>query len=400
MGKKPVKKRKKKSQGKALLWMFIAVCVLLVFEIVWISQTTDQAIPGSAPANPIATATAEPTVRPTDVPTQQPTRQPTPKPTEVPTPVPTAEPTAVPTVRPVPTLLGVYPDEIEGFLPVCNGRETDRRIVALTIDDCNQAANLRKMIDLIDEYGGEATIFPIGENVTFLGPTLRRALDKGFEIENHTQSHKGLYAETDEEMAYQIWQQNYEVSQALGVNYQMHFLRPRGGDNKYDQRTHAYMRQMGYSGIAYWSQVGSNNTADALMRNLKPGDIILFHTTNQDLEVIEELVPRLYRAGYDMVTLNDMFGLEDNEQTELTEQSGPMPLIPYERFDQILKRGDYLHDVLLMQERLSELGYLNSEYNGFFGGKTENALKAFQTAKGLEADGQCGPMTWNALFED
>ena len=37
--------------------------------------------------------------------------------------------------------------------------------------------------------------------------------------------------------------------------------------------------------------------------------------------------------------------------------------------------------------------------DGSFGPGTLKALKAFQSANGLEADGKCGPMTWAKLLE-
>ena len=295
---------------------------------------------------------------------------------------------------------GVYPEVKEGFLPVCFGKHTPEKVIALTIDDCNQPDNLQMIIDLITDCGGKATIFPIGENVEAIAGILRTAVERGFEIENHTQNHAGLYEESDEELAYQIWQQNAEVSKALGMEYQMHFLRPRGGDNRYDQRTHAYMRQMGYYGLAYWSQIGSDATADELMDRIKGGDIILFHTTDQDLETLMQLVPRLYSEGYELVTLNELYGLPENEWSRWKGMEEAEPLKPYQRVEQTLARGDYVHDVLLMQQRLDELGFMNGGYNGYFGTKTEAAVRAFQAERGLTADGLCGPATWRALFDE
>ncbi len=294
----------------------------------------------------------------------------------------------------------VYPDPPEGFLPVFQGRRTGQKRIALTIDDCNEAKNLQEIVFLIEQYNGKATIFPIGDNVSYLAPILKYAHQRGFEIENHTQSHSGLFNETDEDMTYQIWQQNYEVSKALGVNYQMHFLRPRGGDNRYDQRTHAYMRQMGYWGMAYWSQIGSGNTADVLMENMRQGDVILFHTTDQDLAVLRELLPRLHAEGWQMVTLNELFNLPANEQTPFTAQDEPPTLEEYARIPQTLKKNDFLHDVLLMQYRLTSLGYLNDKCDGCFGANTEQAVRTFQKDAGLAVTGQCDPETWDALFSE
>jgi len=202
----------------------------------------------------------------------------------------------------------------------------------------------------------------------------------------------------DNVLAEEIYEQNAEVSRTLGVDYQMHFLRPMGGDNRYDQRTHNYMRQMGYSGIAYWAQVGSNNTASQIMKDLQPGQIILFHTTAEDLRIVKSLVPKLVAKGYKMVTMNELFGLEPNAQTELTENAAPIPLEPFTRFEQTLKRGDWLHDVKLMQDKLTELGYLNDKCDGKFGEVTKAALKEFQAEHGLDPTGVCDSATWALLF--
>ncbi len=408
--------KRKARQGSFLSKFFtivIIVCVVFIAGL-WGAQKsmldatrsgiTNTSEPTSEPtAEPVVTPTAEP-IQPTDTP------QPTDVPTEIPTEIPTQEPTAVPAevvssalVTPSPEnaqklASAVRPDVVEGFLPVCDGSVTQDKVYAITIDDCNQPDNLRKMVDLIASYGGHATIFPIGENVEMCKKVLKSAWEQGFEIENHTWSHCGLYNVDDDEMAAQIWRQNAAVSEALGVDYQMHFLRPRGGDNRYDQRTHAYMRQLGYYGIAYWTQVGLKVSAKYLDNHAQPGNIILYHTTDEDLQQLSELVPRLSKEGYTFVTLNELYGLPANETAPLSDHSQVPALAPYTRFNQILRREDYLHDVLLVQQRLSELGYLNENYNGYYGKDTEKAVRAFQQDNGLQADGLCGQATWNALF--
>ena len=292
------------------------------------------------------------------------------------------------------------PEAVEGFLPVCMGCDTDRMVVAFTIDDCNQPDNLKKIIAMFRKYDGKATIFPIGENVEMNKDVLKSAWEQGFEIENHTWSHSGLYPDDDDELARQIWSQNYAVSQALGVNYQMHFLRPRGGDNRYDQRTHAYMRQMGYYGLAYWNHVGVLNPTKISPSSVRPGDIILFHTTDKDIEQLNELVPALAERGFRFVTLNELYGLPENETMLLEEDLTVEPLHPWVRFPQTYHPEDYLHDVYLIQERLTELGFLNSPYNGYYGQKTMAAVRAFQKSRGMTADGIVGKDTWRALFEE
>ena len=77
----------------------------------------------------------------------------------------------------------------------------------------------------------------------------------------------------------------------------------------------------------------------------------------------------------------------DSEATTLTE---PVEVT--------LKKGDKNEDVRKMQTRLIELNYLSSGADGDFGGKTEAAVKMFQQACGLEANGVAAPETLNALY--
>lgn len=64
-----------------------------------------------------------------------------------------------------------------------------------------------------------------------------------------------------------------------------------------------------------------------------------------------------------------------------------------------LKKNAAGDDVRRMQERLIELGYMRAGANdGQFGTGTENAVRAFQNANGLKADGAAGPKTLTLLF--
>ena len=57
-------------------------------------------------------------------------------------------------------------------------------------------------------------------------------------------------------------------------------------------------------------------------------------------------------------------------------------------------------DVRAVKDRLVELGYLKKATHNMYGDDTYKAVKAFQAANGLEADGIVGPMTWAALFDE
>ena len=60
-----------------------------------------------------------------------------------------------------------------------------------------------------------------------------------------------------------------------------------------------------------------------------------------------------------------------------------------------LMQGD---DVKAVQNKLNTLGYNCGTADGYYGNATRTAVISFQSAKGLTADGEVGPATWNALF--
>jgi peptidoglycan hydrolase-like protein with peptidoglycan-binding domain len=62
------------------------------------------------------------------------------------------------------------------------------------------------------------------------------------------------------------------------------------------------------------------------------------------------------------------------------------------------KRPSKGETVKRLQRRLNELGFDCGRADGSFGPATEKAVKAFQAARGLEADGIVGAKTWTALL--
>ncbi len=60
--------------------------------------------------------------------------------------------------------------------------------------------------------------------------------------------------------------------------------------------------------------------------------------------------------------------------------------------------GDDGQEVLAIQKRLVELRYSINSIDGDFGPETENAVKKFQSDRGLEVDGVVGSATYRALM--
>lgn len=77
----------------------------------------------------------------------------------------------------------------------------------------------------------------------------------------------------------------------------------------------------------------------------------------------------------------------------------PKPTITPNAAYRNIEINDRGASVRKLQERLIELGYLTGEADGAFGRQTYRALRAFQTANGLVADGVAGQRTQTILYE-
>ena len=333
------------------------------------------------------------------------TNSPTPSPT--PDPTPTPSPTPEPTYNPEDPYALVRPTaQGEGYLPIFEKANTEEKKIAITVDECSGATITANFAKVAQRFNAKLTLFPTGENImkTGMANVLKECVyTLGFEIENRCYSDTArLYQLNDTMMAMEIWKQNIALSYVLGVKYEPHFLRTYGNNGTEDARTHAYLIQEGYLGFAGWTVSGTDTALDQIANTLAPGNIYYFKSNNDDLQRMYLLMEAAQAQGYEMVTLNELFGYEENEyyETEDSILSETLPeLTDYDGAYYTLRNGDCAWAVMRMQSRLVELGYLPAgSADGIFGEATGEALCLFQAACGMAATGVANEETQERLF--
>lgn len=301
-----------------------------------------------------------------------------------------------------PTMLDRWTEAKQGYIPILRKANTTENIICVTVDDCYQGPNFNKIVQCAIDNNAKLTIFPIGENLEkeTVADALRLAYANGMEIGNHTYTHSGLFHYDQDRMRDEIWFQRQRVNMVLGVNYEQHFFRPRGGDERECQRLHAYLNQLGYAGVAMWVESGSNTPVDKLLANLAPGDIYLFHTTDNDLNKLLEFIPAAVARGYRLVTMSEMFGLGENAISEYQLQDTAVEPESFQIIPKQMKATVYNRAAAVVQQRLIDLGWMSGEATGVYGEQTELAVKFFQLAMGMDTTGVADVELQKVIFSD
>lgn len=118
--------------------------------------------------------------------------------------------------------------------------------------------------------------------------------------------------------------------------------------------------------------------------------------STRDWQAIENAVAQLEEA----VNVGQLTGIVTDLESIVAPTPSPTP-VPTKTQYPTLKNGTMDSvQVQVMQNRLINLGFLSGEPDGDFGDGTEAAVKAFQRAAGLTADGIADHNTQEAMFAD
>ena len=305
----------------------------------------------------------------------------------------------------------LIPAPLEGdyFLPIFDRAlrtPDDEAMIAVTVDDCSDPEVLSQVVEIARRYDAKLTLFPTGEALMAEGMVegfRTCVLRYGFELENHSYSHKKEYQLSNGELALQLWKQSIAASYVVGKDYEQHFYRPYYDNSKYDQRTHFFINKLGYAGVASYTYSYKGMTAEQLIDTLENGNIYQFDMTEKSMEVFETFIQTASRKGYKLVTMNRLFGLNENVVGDrLTIDTQTLPTMDdYVSTYYDLKLNYRTNAVYSLQARLAELGYLTDEAakpDGLYGSNTSIAVSAFQAKIGEAATGNATVNTQERLF--
>jgi len=181
--------------------------------------------------------------------------------------------------------------------------------VALTIDDGPHPLVTTAMLDILRKHGVKATFFVVGEKVEECPELLRRMVDEGHEIGNHTYDHPRLSQVPEGEALAQIRACGLAVGKVCGQT--MRLLRPPGGGiapNVLRAATAANCSVVLWThNTNDWLKLPAEQIAENGLRDVRPGSIILMHQgTMESARALPLLIEGAQARGLRLTTVGEM----------------------------------------------------------------------------------------------
>ena len=216
---------------------------------------------------------------------------------------------------------GVFPVRAETGLEsfsVHHGDPESNRI-AITMDDVNEPEWVWKSVELCRQYGITMTFFPNGRNIYEEdAENWRDVVASGCEIGSHGQEHSSLKNVGDRfRMLWLLGKQQETLDKVLGYHYQIRWYRPPGGvmeDPNGSDSHYKTLKKFGYDHALLWSV--SQTDPDEAFSRVQNGSILLYHARKKDYNCLVNLIPRLLEAGFEPVTVSELFGFDPPETSD------------------------------------------------------------------------------------
>ncbi len=176
--------------------------------------------------------------------------------------------------------------------------------IYLTMDEGYENGYTPAILDTLREKGVPCTFF-VTKPYLDKNPTLvKRMIDEGHTVGNHSVNHKSMPTLTDEEAKKEITVLHDEVLAKFG--YSMKYFRPPMGE--YSQASLYTAQSLGYRSV-FWSfayrdwemnnQKGKDYAVESVEKGIHNGCILLLHAVSKDnAEGLGEIIDRLRAKGY------------------------------------------------------------------------------------------------------
>lgn len=199
-------------------------------------------------------------------------------------------------------LSAVYASQVESAEVVARKRELpiycverDDNLISISFDAAWGGDQTMKILDILDEYQVKTTFFLVDIWTQRFPELVKEIVARGHELGNHSTSHPQMSQLSKEKMRQELKVMSDNAQALTGVRPTL--FRPPYGD--YNNDVVLVAREEGYEVIQWsvdsldWKNRGVQDLISKSTKNVKSGDIILFHN---DSKYILDALPSILKS--------------------------------------------------------------------------------------------------------
>lgn len=188
---------------------------------------------------------------------------------------------------------------------------SESKSIYLTFDQGYEAGYTEKILDVLKENNVSATFFITAHYLNTREDLVKRMIDEGHIVGNHTVNHKSMPDISDEEIKEEVLRLHQSIYEKFG--YEMKYIRPPKGE--YSERTLSITNSLGYKTVMWsfaykdWDEKNQNGEEKAkkiIIDNLHNGEVMLLHATSKDnMNVLDYVIKKAREMGYEFKSLDE-----------------------------------------------------------------------------------------------
>ncbi len=206
-------------------------------------------------------------------------------------------------------------DEVLSYTPFVAVGTRRRRVIALTFDD-GPSPYTPAVVGVLTRLRVPATFFVVGQQLRYFSAAVRTELRRGFEVADHTQNHAWLARLGARAQFAQIHDAAIGLER-LGAPLPRLFRPPYGAYNRQTLTTLHRLRML----MVLWSidpgdwrRPGTRAIVGNVLRNSKPGAIVIMHDGGGDrsetVAALPAIIRGLRRRHYALVSVPTLLSID------------------------------------------------------------------------------------------
>lgn len=207
----------------------------------------------------------------------------------------------------------VTPDELKTYDAYYVGSGDDK-VIYLTFDCGFENGNTAPILDALKKHNAPATFFVVGHFLETAPDLVKRMVEEGHTVGNHTYHHPDMSSISDLASFQKEMDDTAALYQEITGQEMTKYYRPPQG--KYSTENLKMAKELGYHtffwSLAYvdWnvdSQPTKEQAFDKLLPRIHPGAIVLLHSTSKtNGEIMDELLTKWEEMGYRFAPLSEL----------------------------------------------------------------------------------------------